>query len=52
MGPVLVLAPVGLERRVSTIHTFQGKEAEAVIPMPGAGRDVQPGSRNWVGQHN
>jgi len=38
-----------IEHRVGTIHTFQGKEAEAVILMLGAGRGAKAGSRSWAG---
>ena len=31
------------------MHTFQGKEAEAVILMLGAGRGAKAGSRTWAG---
>lgn len=39
-----------LGRSVGTIHTFQGKEAEAVILMLGAGTGAPPGARAWAGQ--
>ena len=32
------------------MHTFQGKEAEAVILMLGAGRGAKEGSRTWAGR--
>ena len=38
-----------LDDRVGTVHTFQGKEAEAVILMLGAGRGARVGSRSWAG---
>jgi hypothetical protein len=37
-------------RRIGTVHTFQGKEAEAVILMLGAGRGAREGSRTWAGR--
>jgi superfamily I DNA and/or RNA helicase len=38
-----------IEHRVGTVHTFQGKEAEAVILMLDAGRGAKAGSRTWAG---
>jgi len=38
-----------LEERVGTIHTFQGKEAEAVIAVLGAPMSNQAGARQWAG---
>lgn len=39
-----------IKRRVGTIHTFQGKEAEAVILMLGAGIGAPAGARTWAGR--
>ncbi len=38
-----------LNDRVGTIHTFQGKEAEAVIIVLGASDDSSSGARRWAG---
>jgi hypothetical protein len=37
-----------LRNRVGTIHTFQGKEAEAVIAVLGAPMAAQQGARRWA----
>jgi len=37
-----------LQERVGTIHTFQGKEAEAVIAVLGAPMTAQHGARRWA----
>jgi AAA domain len=37
-----------LDERVGTIHTFQGKEAEAVIAILGAPMSSQIGARHWA----
>ncbi len=37
-----------LDERVGTIHTFQGKEAEAVIAVLGAPMPNQNGARRWA----
>ena len=33
---------------MGTVHSFQGKEAESVILVLGAGRGAKPGSRKWA----
>jgi hypothetical protein len=38
-----------LDERVGTIHTFQGKEAEAVIAVLGAPMAGEKGARQWAG---
>ncbi len=35
--------------RIGTIHTFQGKEAEAVVLVLGAPSDIFAGARQWAG---
>ncbi|RKI74531.1 hypothetical protein D7X55_02295 [Corallococcus sp. AB049A] len=39
-----------MEERVGTIHTVQGREAEAVIVVLGATREDQRGARDWAGR--
>lgn len=35
--------------RVGTVHTFQGKEADAVVIVLGAPMDISVGARRWAG---
>lgn len=37
------------DERVGTVHTFQGKEAEAVVIVLGAPLDESAGARRWAG---
>ena len=39
-----------LRERIGTVHTFQGKEAEAVIFVLGAASPEQSSSRFWAGK--
>ena len=38
-----------VEDHIGTVHTFQGKEAEAVIFLLGAPNPAQRGTRQWAG---
>lgn len=53
-APISHLVPRPVSRwtldRVGTIHTFQGKEAEAVILVLGAPQDASAGARCWAGR--
>ena len=40
-----------LQKRVGTVHTFQGKEADTVIFLLGAPAKEQFGARNWATSH-
>jgi superfamily I DNA and/or RNA helicase len=38
-----------ISKRVGTVYTFQGKQAEAVIFVLGAPLPARTGTRNWAG---
>jgi hypothetical protein len=39
-----------VERRIGTIHTFQGREADGVVLVLGAGTSEHAGARTWAGR--
>jgi len=39
-----------ITKRLGTLHSFQGREAEAVILILGAPLFEQQGSQNWAGR--